>query len=64
LQQSDIVVMDEITSHKVKGVKATLRKAAERTFDALVEAIGHALDEFIPQERANYLANSGYRHQP
>jgi hypothetical protein len=29
--------------------KATLRKVAARTFDALVEAIAHALDEFTPK---------------
>jgi transposase len=40
-------------------LKAELRKAAARTFDALVEAIAQALNELC----ANYLANSGYRRQ-
>ena len=111
LRQGDIVVMDNLASHKVAGVreaieqagatvrylpayspdlnpieqvfansppafptsyacwnlkpaslKAALRKAAARTFDALVAAIAHALDEFTPRECANYLANSGYRY--
>jgi transposase len=44
-------------------LKAALRKAAARTFDALIEAIASALSSFTPQECANYLANSGYRRQ-
>ena len=41
-------------------LKAALRKAATRTFDALIEAIAQALADFTPLECANYLANSGY----
>jgi transposase len=41
-------------------LKALLRKAAERTKDALWHAIGQLLDLFPPAECANYLANSGY----
>ena len=41
-------------------LKAALRKAAARTFDALIEAIAQALADFTPRECANYLANSGY----
>jgi transposase len=94
LRQGDVVVMDNLASHKVKGVKeaieragatlrylpayspdlnpieqafaklkAALRKAAARTLDALIEAIADALATFTSQECANYLANSGYRHQ-
>jgi transposase len=94
LRQGDVVVMDNLASHKVAGVKeaieqagatlcylpayspdlnpieqafaklkAALRKAAARTFDALVKAIADALASFTSQECANYLANSGYRHQ-
>jgi transposase len=94
LRQGDVVVMDNLASHKVAGVKeaiewagatlrylpayspdlnpieqafaklkAALRKAAARTFDALIEAIADALASFTSQECANYLANSGYRHQ-
>ncbi len=44
-------------------LKAALRKAAARTFGALIEAIANPLTSFTPQECANYLANSGYRHQ-
>jgi len=93
LRQGDVVVMDNLPSHKVAGVreaieragaslrylppyspdfnpieqafaklKAALRKAAARTFEALIEAIARALAEFKPQECANYIANSGYRH--
>jgi transposase len=91
LRQGDVVVMDNLASHKVAGVreaieragatlrylpayspdlnpieqafaklKAALRKAAARTFDALIEAIAQALADFTAQECANYLANSGY----
>jgi transposase len=44
-------------------LKALLRKAAARTFDALIQAIASALETFTPNECANYLANSGYRRQ-
>jgi transposase len=94
LRRGDVVVMDNLASHKVAGVKETiegagatlrylpayspdlnpieqafaklkaaLRKAAARTFDALVEAIAQALADFTAQECANYIANSGYRRQ-
>lgn len=43
-------------------LKAALRKAAARTFEALIKAIAQALAEFKPQECANYIANSGYPH--
>jgi transposase len=91
LRPGDVVVMDNLASHKVAGVreaieragvtlrylpayspdlnpieqvfaklKAALRKAAARTFDALIKAIAQALADFTPQECANYIANSGY----
>jgi len=91
LHRGDIVVMDNLASHKVAGVKeaieqagamlrylpayspdlnpieqvfaklkAALRKAAARTFDALIKAIAQALEDVTPHECANYLANSGY----
>lgn len=94
LRNGDIVLMDNLASHKVAGVKdaieqagatlrylpayspdfnpieqafaklkAALRKAAARTFDALIEAITQALADFTAQECANYIANSGYRCQ-
>jgi transposase len=94
LRQGDIVVMDNLASHKVAGVreaieragatlrylpayspdlnpieqafaklKAALRKAAARTFDALLKALAQALADFTAQECANYIANSGYRRQ-
>jgi transposase len=93
LRKGDVVVMDNLPSHKVAGVKeaieraganlrylppyspdfnpieqafaklkAALRKAAARTFEALIKAIANALADFKPQECANYIANSGYRH--
>lgn len=112
LRPGDIVLMDNLASHKVAGVKeaieragatlrylpayspdfnpieqafansppafpasyacwnlkpaslqAALRKAAARTFDALIQAIASAPASFTPQECANYLANSGYRRR-
>ena len=42
-------------------LKAALRKAAARTFEGLIQAIGLALADFKPHECANYIANSGYR---
>jgi transposase len=41
-------------------LKALLRKAAERTRDALWERIGQVIEAFSPQECANYLAHAGY----
>ena len=94
LRPGDIVVMDNLASHKVAGIrraieavgaelrylpayspdlnpieqffaklKALLRKAAARTFDALISAIAAALTQFSPDECANYLANSGYGYK-
>ena len=41
-------------------LKAHLRKAQERSIDALWQRIGTVLDLFKPAECANFLANSGY----
>lgn len=91
LSPSDIVIMDNLGSHKgaavrkaieAKGatllylppyspdfnpienafskLKALLRKAAERTVDALWERIGALLPKFTPQECANFFAAAGY----
>jgi transposase len=91
LKQGDIVVCDNLGSHKVAGVremiedkgakilylppyspdlnpieqafskiKTLLRKAAERSFDALWAAIGRIIETIRPQECRNYFANSGY----
>jgi transposase len=94
LRRGDIVVMDNLRSHKVAGIrqaieaagaelrylpayspdlnpieqafaklKALLRKAAARSLNALIGAIADAITKFSPAECANYIANSGYRHQ-
>jgi transposase len=91
LRKGDIVVMDNLGSHKGAGVrkaieaagatlrylppyspdfnpiekafsklKALLRKAAERTVDALWDRIGALLNDFTPQECANFFAATGY----
>ena len=41
-------------------LKALLRKAKERTIDALWDRIGTVLSEFTCQECANYLRHDGY----
>jgi transposase len=91
LSPGDIVIMDNLSSHKGQAVrqairavgaklfflppyspdlnpieqvfaklKTLLRKAAERTVEATWKRIGRLLNEFKPQECANYLRNSGY----
>jgi transposase len=92
LRRGDIVVMDNLGSHKGVCVrkaieaagarllylppyspdfnpienaffklKALLRKAAERTVDALWDRIGALLKEFSPQECANFFSAAGYQ---
>ena len=92
LRPGDVVVMDNLSAHKVAGVrqaikarggfllylpayspelnpieqafaklKALLRKAAARTIDTLEAAIATALENFTPNECANYFTNSGYK---
>jgi hypothetical protein len=41
-------------------LKALLRKAAERTVDALWDRIGALLQDFAPNECANFFAAAGY----
>ena len=44
----------------IAKLKALLRKAAERSIDALWSKIGTLLGEFTPQECAAYLRHAGY----
>jgi transposase len=91
LNVGDIVIMDNLGSHKRQAIrhairaagaklfflppyspdlnpieqvfaklKTLLRKAGERTIEATWRRIGTLLDEFAPEECANYLSNSGY----
>lgn len=91
LRPGDIVIMDNLSSHKGVAVrkairdagarllflppyspdlnpieqmfaklKHLLRKAAERSKEALWRRIGNLLDLFPAQECANYLKNAGY----
>ena len=41
-------------------LKSILRKAAERTVDALWDRIGTALDDFTPNECSNFFRHAGY----
>jgi putative transposase len=90
LKRKDIVVLENLGSHKGKAVreaikaagarllflpkyspdlnpieqvfaklKALVRKAAPRSFNAVADAIATALMAISPQECANYLRNSG-----
>ena len=92
LKPGDIVIMDNLGSHKGKDVrkairgaraklfflpkyspdlnpieqlfaklKHLLRKAAERTTEAVCKAIGQLLDQFTAQECTNYFKQAGYR---
>lgn len=91
LTPGDVVIMDNLSSHKRRSVrekieaagarllflppyspdfnpiemafsrlKALLRKAAERTVDALWNTIGKLVGMFLPDECANYFATCGY----
>jgi transposase len=91
LKPGDIVVMDNLSSHKSRAIRAALRtvgakllflppyspdlnpieqvfaklktllrKAAERTVEATWRRIGELLEQFRPDECANYFVNSGY----
>lgn len=91
LSKGDVVIMDNLGSHKCAGVrkavedagatllylppyspdfnpietafaklKALLRKAAERTVDAVSNRIGALLGEFDPKQCANFFAAAGY----
>jgi len=91
LSPGDVVIMDNLGSHKgacvrkaieeagatllylppyspdfnpienaFSKLKALLRKAAERTVDALWDRIGALIGEFTPQECANFFAAAGY----
>jgi transposase len=93
LKPGDIVVLDNLSSHKVAGVrtaierakarrlylppyspdlnpieqgfakrKALLRKAAARTFDALINASASALKAFTPDEGAKTIAQTQAIH--
>lgn len=91
LQHGDIVILDNLSSHKgaqaaalieaagarlvflppyspdlnpiemaFAKLKTLLRKAAERSRDALWERIGTLLDHFAPDECQNYIRHAGY----
>jgi transposase len=91
LRHGDIVILDNLGSHKAPAMrnaikaagarlfflpayspdlnpieqvfvkpKHLLRKAAERSKEAVWRRIGSLLDQFTPQECENYLRNSGY----
>jgi transposase len=91
LREGDIVILDNLGSHKAPAIrkairaagaklfylpayspdlnpieqviaklKHLLRKAAERSREAVWRRIGSLLDQFSPQECENYIRNAGY----
>lgn len=91
LRPDDIVLLDNLSSHKIAGIKdaitaqgaqllylppyspdlnpieqafakfkAALRKAAERTREALWQTIGRTLDLYPPQQCRNFFSQAGY----
>ena len=91
LKAGDIVIMDNLSSHKIAGVeqaitargaellflppyspdlnpiepafaklKALLRKAAERTMDALWNRLENVLDAFTADDCRNFFHHAGY----
>jgi transposase len=91
LEPGDIVVMDNLGSHRGKAVRQAirqagaklfflpkyspdlnpielvfsklkhgLRKAAARSYEAVLAAIGELLGSYSPKECANYVKNCGY----
>jgi transposase len=55
LKPDDIVVMDNLSAHKVPGVRQAIEAVA-----SLWSRIAELLDAFTPTECANYLRNAGY----
>jgi transposase len=91
LTEGDVVILDNLSSHKAAGIKAIIeakgaelrflppyspdlnpieqaiskikahmRKAAARNFDAICENLGRIIDTFTHQECKNFLTNAGY----
>jgi transposase len=92
LRPGDVVIMDNLSSHKRRQIrqtiraagalllflpayspdlnpieqafaklKALLRKADARSIDAVHDVIGTLLEQFSPEECANYFEEAGYR---
>jgi transposase len=73
LRPGDIVIMDNLGSHRGHAVRRAirveqffaklkhwLRKAAQRSSDAVCDAIGHMLKTVSATECSNYFENAGY----
>ncbi len=73
LLQGDIVILDNLGSHKVPAIQNATRAAGARLFylpaysrdlnpieQVFWRRIGSLFDQFSPQEGANHLRNSGY----
>ena len=91
LNRGDVVIMDNLSSHKNQATKAAIhaagakllflppyspdlnpieqtfakfkhamRKAAERSIDAIINRVRQIIDDYTPSECCAYLRNSGY----
>jgi transposase len=67
LRPGDIVVADNLGSHRIAGVREAieargaswLRRADPRGRESLWQSIGNSLDRYTPQECKNYFINRG-----
>ena len=60
LAAGDIVIMDNLGSHKGHAVRRAIRAVGARTIDALWRAIGDICALYSEQECWNYLKDAGY----
>ncbi len=64
LQPGDVVILDNLSSHKSEmafaKLKAHLRRIGARTTNALWKAVGNICDLYTPDECWNYLKEAGY----
>jgi len=66
LKKGDVVILDNLSSHKnpiemaFSKLKALLRKAAARTYDDLWQAAGHVCNLFTEEECSNFSNAAGY----
>ncbi len=60
LSKGQVVILDNLSSHKSEKAAQTLRDIGARTFDEVWKAVGDVCDMFSPQECRNYFKAAGY----
>lgn len=64
LNPGDVVILDNLSSHKSEKARAILKahlsRTGARTIDALWQAIGNICDLYTPDECWNFLKVTGY----